>query len=162
MFASMMNPASTGPPADASPSMGPKAARALPSMSLGKVLVMIAMPCGMRSAPNPPCATRAKMRTAGLGARPADERGEGEAGHADEEHPALAVLVAQAPAHDQQGAHGQRVGGAKPLDQRRAAAQVGHDGGRGDVGDGRIEQVKQVGDQDHAEDGPHQPGRDGG
>jgi len=58
------------PPAEHRPSMGPKAARALLSMSLGKVLVMIAMPWGMRSAPNPPCTTRAMMRTAGLGAKP--------------------------------------------------------------------------------------------
>jgi len=35
---------------------------------------------------------------------------------------------------------------------------MGHDGGSGDVGDGGIEQIQQVSDQDHAEDGPHQLG----
>ena len=70
MLASMMNPARTGPPTEHRPSRGPKALKALTSMSLGKVLVMIAMPCGIRSAPNAPWTTRAMMSMAGLGARP--------------------------------------------------------------------------------------------
>jgi hypothetical protein len=73
------------------------------------------------------------------GGQAADGRGEGEAGHADEEQPPLAVPVAQSPAHDQQRAHGQRVAGAKPFDQRWPAAQMGHDGRGSDVSDGRIE-----------------------
>src|SRR5215469_4278166 len=88
----------------------------------------------------------------------ADGRGDGEPGHAGDEQPALAVLVTQPPAHDQQGAHGQRVSGTEPLHERWPAAQMGHDGGSGDVGDRGIEQVQQVSDQDHAKDGPHQLG----
>ena len=67
----MMNPASTGPPTVASPSMGPNRPNALPSMSRGKVLVMMAMPCGMSSAPNAPCTARAMISRLGSGDRPA-------------------------------------------------------------------------------------------
>jgi hypothetical protein len=53
--------------------------------------------------------------------QPAGQRGRGEAGEADQEGPAAAVLVAQPPAGDQQHSQGQRVAGAQPLDQARTA-----------------------------------------
>ena len=86
------------------------------------------------------------------------ERGEGEPGDADQEHPPLAVPVAEPGADHQQHPHRERVAGAEPLDQRLAAADVADDGGRGDVGDRRVHQVEHIG-QDHQDEDQAQPGR---
>ncbi len=115
------------------------------------------MPCGISSAPKPPCTSRPAISMAGPTARPHAERGEGEPGDAEEEHAPLAVPVAEPAADHQQDAHGQGVAGPQPLDQRLAAADVADDGRRGDVGDRRVHQVQHVGEQHDGQDQP-QPG----
>jgi hypothetical protein len=70
-LASMMNPASTGPPTVASPRSGPNNAKAFVRISLENVLVMMAMPWGIISAPKAPCVARAAINRAGLGEIPA-------------------------------------------------------------------------------------------
>ncbi|PPK63713.1 hypothetical protein CLV40_12548 [Actinokineospora auranticolor] len=57
----MRKPAKTGPPTLESARTGPNNPNALANMSRSNALVMTATPCGMSSAPNAPCATRAAM-----------------------------------------------------------------------------------------------------
>lgn len=92
---------------------------------------------------------------AGSSGQPTGRRGEGEAAHADQEEAALSVAVAEASADDEQDTHGQGVGRSEPFDQAVAAADVAHDRGRRDVGDGRVDHVERVGEQDQEQDGPH-------
>jgi hypothetical protein len=81
-----------------------------------------------------------------------EHRRQTEARDADQEHPALAEPIAQPPAHDQQHTYRQGVAGAEPLHRRLAAADLAHDGGRGDVGGRRVHQVQDVRDQDNGQD----------
>ncbi len=70
MFASIRKPASIGPPTMAKPSAGPNKLKALSIISRVKCEVMIAIPCGMSSAPNAPWQRRAEISMAGLKDRP--------------------------------------------------------------------------------------------
>ena len=50
------------------PITGPKAANAFESWSSGKTSLIIPKPCGISSAPNPPCSARMAIRNSGEGA----------------------------------------------------------------------------------------------
>lgn len=123
---------------------------------------MMPNPCGIISAPKAPWTIRPAMITAEAGGQAAGDRGEDEAGQAGQEDAAAAVPVAEASAGDQQDTQGERVTGAEPLDERLPAAEVGDDGGGGEVGDGPVEQVEGRGGDDDREHGPRPGGRLGG
>ena len=61
-------PARIGPPTAARPITGPKAANAPPISAGGKTVLIMPRPCGISSAPKPPCRTRMAIRKSGLGA----------------------------------------------------------------------------------------------
>ena len=93
----------------------------------------------------------------GVDGEAAAERGEGEACDADEEHPALSVAVTESTTDDEQDTEGERVARAQPLDQGLAAPDVAHDRRRRDVGDRRVHEVEDVGDDDDRQDGSQPP-----
>jgi hypothetical protein len=68
--ASTSTPDSTGPSTAARPITGPKAANALAISSGGKQALIMASPCGIITAPNPPCSTRNAIIEAGSHASP--------------------------------------------------------------------------------------------
>ena len=61
-------PARIGPAIAASPMTGPKAAKAPPISFGGKTVLIMPSPCGISSAPKPPCNTRVAISTSGDGA----------------------------------------------------------------------------------------------
>ena len=61
-------PARIGPAMAARPMIGPKAAKAPPISLGGKTVLIMPRPCGISSAPKPPCSTRVAIRTSGDGA----------------------------------------------------------------------------------------------
>ena len=84
----------------------------------------------------------------------AGDRGQGEPGDADHEHPSAAEDIAQATADDHEHGEGERVARGPPLHGGGAAAELVADGRRGDGDDGAVEQIHDLGDE---HDGEHDP-----
>ncbi len=61
-------PARIGPPTAARPMTGPKVPNAPPISEGGKTVLMMPRPCGISSAPKPPCRTRVAISRSGEGA----------------------------------------------------------------------------------------------
>ena len=70
----------------------------------------------------------------------AQQRGGAEPVHAEQEHPAPAVAIAEQPAQQHQGREGDQVGIHDPLQTRHVRAEVITDAGQGDVDDGGVEE----------------------
>ena len=147
-------PARIGPAIAARPMTGPNAANAPPISFGGKTVLMTPRPCGISSAPNAPWRTRARDEDVGRRRERARDRGEREAGDADDEDAPAAEDVAEAPADDHEDAEGERVAGGPPLHRRRAAAELGADGRGGDGDDRAVEQIHDLGDEHDREDDP--------
>ncbi len=73
-----------------------------------------------------------------------DERGDGEAGDAENEEPAMPEEVAKPPAEQQEAAERQQVGVDDPGERRLAEAEVGPDRRQRDIHDDRVEDDHQV------------------
>ena len=89
------------------------------------------------------------------------ERGKGEAGDPDEEDTPLPVAVTESPADHEQDTEGEGVARAQPLDQGLTAPDVADDRRGGDVGDRRVHEVEDVGDDDDGQDGLEPPAQAG-
>ena len=152
-------PARIGPAMAARPMIGPKAAKAPPISLGGKTVLIMPSPCGISSAPKPPCSTRVAMRSVGRRRQRARDRGQREAGDADDEDAPAAEDVAQATADDHEHGEGERVAGRPPLHGGGAAAELVADGRRGDGDDGAVEQIHDLGDEHDARGRPSASGR---
>ena len=75
--------------------IGPNGMNAFCRSSGWKDCFTIASPCGIITAPNSALQHPERDQHAGGRRQPAQQRGDGEAGHADEEHPAPADEVAE-------------------------------------------------------------------
>jgi hypothetical protein len=84
----------------------------------------------------------------------ARDRGQREAGDADDEHAPAAEDVAQATADDHEHGEGERVARGPPLHGGGSAPELAADGRRRDGDDGAVEQVHDLGDE---HDGEHDP-----
>ena len=85
------------------------------------------------------------------------DRGDGEGRHAAEQHPAVAVEVAEASGQQQEAAEGEHVGVDDPRQRLRGERQVGLDRGEGDVDDVRVEHDHQVAQAQGVEGQPAGP-----
>ena len=141
-------PATIGPSTAETAQTGPKTAKARGSCSRENEAISSPIPCGISSAPKPPCSSRDRDQHTGSAARPQASKVRAvKPAMLIEEDPALAVAVAEPPADDQQHAHGQGKLAPSHLISDCAAADVVHDRRGGDVGDGGVHQVEDVGDQ---------------
>ncbi|MGC0341260.1 hypothetical protein RKD20_006294 [Streptomyces sp. SLBN-8D4] len=81
----------------------------------------------------------------------AQQRGDGEGGHAGQEDTLASEDVTEPAAEDQQGGEGEHVRRDDPLDLGVVGVQVALDARDGDVDDRRVDQVHESGDQDDGE-----------
>ena len=89
-----------------------------------------------------------------VGRQTTGDRAQGERDDAAEEDAAVAVEVTEPPAQQQEAAEGQHVGVDHPRQRGLAEAQVGLDGGQGDVHDVRVEHDHQVAQAEHLQGQP--------
>ncbi len=87
----------------------------------------------------------------GVGGQPAQQRGDGEGEHAQDEHAAVADQVAEPAAGDHAGRVGERVPADDQLQRGRAGAQVAVQRGRGDVDDEEVELGQELRGQQHGQ-----------
>ena len=85
---------------------------------------------------------------------PARERADRESSGADHEQTTAAEAVAHPAAHDQPDREGERVAACDPLQGRLGGVEMAADRGQGDVHDRPIEEIHDLGGQDHEEDQP--------
>ena len=88
------------------------------------------------------------------GRQAADGRGDREGDHTAEEHPAVADQVAEPPGQQQEAAEGEQVGVHDPGERGLREAEVGADGGQGDVHDALVEHDHQVAQAQHVKGQP--------
>ena len=105
-------------------------------------------------APPRPWTARATMRNVCEFASPQSERRDRELGDPEEEHPLLAVEVAEASGKQQEAAERQQVGVHDPGKGRLREAEIVADRRQGDVHDRRVEHDHEIG---QAEDVERQP-----
>ena len=89
-----------------------------------------------------------------IGGETAGQRGQGEAGHAEQEQPTAAEQVPEPARGDQAEREGRGVGAQHPLHGHLAAAEVRADGRAGQVGHAGVDQVHDVGDNHDDQDEP--------
>ena len=96
------------------------------------------------AAPPRPWTARPTTRNSAVGANAQATDADGEGGHAAEQHPAVAVQVAEPARQQQEAAEGQHVGVDHPGQRLGGEAEVGLDGREGDVHDVGVEHDHQV------------------
>ena len=112
-------------PADGGePHHGPNAANAPPISDGGKTVLIMPSPCGMSSAPKPPCRTRIAIRKSGDGASAHAADAAVKPAIPIDEHALAAEEVAEAAADDHEHAERERVAGRPPLHRGGAAAEL--------------------------------------
>ena len=120
----------------------------------GERLLHHRQPLGIITAPKRPCRTRDAISSAGGRRQPAQQGGDGEADHADDEHPAPPDQVAGRAEMTSPTAKDIVYAASTHCRVLCAAAEVGLDRRAGQVGDRRVEQVHDVGDDDDGHDHP--------
>ncbi len=99
---------------------------------------MAKLPGVSRAAPTP-WSARAPIKRRSVRSDRTQERGEGEPGRPDLEHPAAAVAVTQRTSQQQEPRQGQGVGVGHPLQLADAGVEVAANGREGNADDGGID-----------------------
>ena len=105
-------------------------------------------------APPKPCTARADDQELLRAGQSTGGRGGGEEADADEEQPAAAVEVAEAPAEQQEAAEGEQVGVHHPGERRVGEAEIALDRRQGDIDDRRVEDDQHVTEAEHVKRQP--------